>query len=447
MICLKCKTRNAIGFKFCHECGAPMSPSGELAAEEAIQAEAERRSGHAAALVAGALELREQRQYSEAIPLAEEAAEILPDSSTTFALLASLYERTGDHEKAILAMERVAALNPDSVADRLRLEKMKQGLLLPEERSRRSSFSLRRFAPIGAAAIIAGLVFAIGNYFLNSGVRATRAPVSAGIVETGGPGAINAPGAAGVIGTPDNPGYIAPPADSRPDPFAPLVQKAYDNPSPSARERASNSLPTPRPSAVRERESPSGIVVSRRVPPATVPLPSNEGNSGENQNPGGLPAFGSGNNDNASGNGFGNGGRIRVGPPNGDNNASAPANTPDSGDSYIHIQVRPQDGAGDPPGKNAAPPATNNDDGARTGESALSRGRRLYRSGKYREAIAAYRESGGGEAQQGVAEAYRRLGESDSARAAYRDAIRIYDGQGNSAGAQTCRAALEVLGG
>ncbi|MEI6432205.1 MAG: tetratricopeptide repeat protein, partial [bacterium] len=161
MLCPNCKTRNPIGFKLCHECGAPMAaPVGELAVEEALQAETERRHQHAAALLAGALELRAQRQYPEAIPLAEEASEIMPDSASAFTLLASLYERTGDHERAILAMERVVAINPESVEDKVRLERMKDGIILPEEPRRNPIWS--QLLPVGAAAGVAATIFAIG---------------------------------------------------------------------------------------------------------------------------------------------------------------------------------------------------------------------------------------------------------------------------------------------
>ena len=456
MICPKCKTRNAIGFKHCHECGGPLAqPTGELATEEAILAEAERRGQHAAALLAGALELQEQRQYSEAIPLAEEASEILPDSSTAFALLASLYERTGDHDKAILAMERVAALNPDSNADRLRLEKMKQGQIVIEEPKRR--VSLTPLLPIGAAAAVAALVLALGYPVVNRMIGGKPA-TNAGIVETSGQDA----NPAGPIGSPGNPGYAAvtSPTEARPDPFAPLVQQAYGQTATPAPDRATPDRVPPRPAAPheRERDNSSGIVVTCRVPPAAVPAPPGDNNgNGDPSNPGALPSLNGGNGtntDNAAGNGFGSGGRLRVGPPNGGDNANGnPGNGQDSPNSYIHIQVRPQNnqnsgqGGGNAGGDQAPPTANNEDGGARSGESALARGRRLYRAGKYRESISAYQEAGGGEAQQGVAEAHRRLGENDAARSAYREAIRIYDAQGNSSGAQTCRAALEVLGG
>jgi Flp pilus assembly protein TadD len=60
-----------------------------------------------------------------------------------------------------------------------------------------------------------------------------------------------------------------------------------------------------------------------------------------------------------------------------------------------------------------------------------------------------------GEAYQGIALCYQRLGDSGSARAAYRNAIAGYEsqiasGRGGSAaqrGIASCNAALEVLGG
>jgi len=475
MLCPNCKTRNPIGFKFCHECGAPMAaPVGELAVEEALQAETERRHQHAAALLAGALELREQRQYPEAIPLAEEASEIMPDSASAFTLLASLYERTGDHERAILAMERVVAINPESVEDKVRLERMKDGIVLPEEPRRNPIWS--QLLPVGAAAGVAATIFAIGYPILNGSFN-TKAAAKTTIIETTGQtqetiGAPEIP--VPTPGAMSSPTYAPLPTESRPDPFTPLVQKAYSDPSPTA-DTAAPRLPSTKTerSQVRERERESAPrdagsrdtsnnpTINRRVPPATIPA---QNNGGDNKNSdssdltgNGLPGLGSvGNSVNGSNStgdassNFGAGGRLRVGPPTGNSTAGnagsgndTPASSQNSGDSYIRIQVKPPSEQT----RVTAPSQRSDDSDTRPGESAMARGRRLYRSGKYREAIAAYREAGGAEAQQGIATSQRALGDNEGARGAYREAARLYEAQGNSAGAQTCRAALEALGG
>ena len=353
-----------------------------------------------------------------------------------------LREVTVINRSSVTLQSVFASRTPNWGADRLGAAVLEPGQSFPM-RLRSAECQV----PMAAAAAVAALVLVIG-YLLFNRAMGGKTPADAGIVEISN----QEMSPAGPVGAPGNPDYTVTTPESRPDPFTPLVQQAYGSPA-SAPERAAA-----RPSALRERDGSSGIVVTRRVPPASVPLPGDNTGNSDTPNAGGLPSLNGGNGanaDNAAGNGFGNGGRLRVGPPNGSENATNANNgntnqgSSDSPDSYIHIQVRPQTNQTNPTTPvEVAPPAANNDDnGARAGESAMARGRRLYRSGKYRESISAYQEAGGGEAQQGVAEAHRRLGETDAARNAYREAIRIYESQGNSSGAQTCRAALEVLGG
>jgi tetratricopeptide (TPR) repeat protein len=118
MICTECKTSNPVGNKFCRECGVKLSPVSPLAAEEAAAIEAERKQERVAELLAGAFALSDENRPDEALPLAQEAADLLPESSSALVLLASLYERTDQPDLAIATMERVVALNPDSEATR-----------------------------------------------------------------------------------------------------------------------------------------------------------------------------------------------------------------------------------------------------------------------------------------------------------------------------------------
>jgi tetratricopeptide (TPR) repeat protein len=93
-------------------------------------------------------------------------------------------------------------------------------------------------------------------------------------------------------------------------------------------------------------------------------------------------------------------------------------------------------------------------------ENPMTRARQMQGAGRYREAITAYRDAlssgaAAGEAYQGIAQSYERLGDNAAARSAYRDALHAYETQAASGknadaaqrGIATCKAALEVLGG
>jgi tetratricopeptide (TPR) repeat protein len=172
----------------------------------------------------------------------------------------------------------------------------------------------------------------------------------------------------------------------------------------------------------------------------------------------------------ADGAGFGNGGRISVRPPTaGESNSAAPSNsnstiqvTPvQNNDSYIYIKVHPapvshgkdEQGSSDSGGNaqssiGTPAPGTNND---------MERARYLQGSGHYAEAIRAYRDamsSGArGAAYQGIAQSYQWMGDSESARASYKEAIQAYEQERTNRpylaqrGIASCEAALMLLGG
>ncbi|MFM7322552.1 MAG: hypothetical protein ACKO5K_13650, partial [Armatimonadota bacterium] len=103
-------------------------PAGTLAEEEARQVEAERAREQAAELLARAHRHLERGEAESAIPLAEEAARLLPDSTAAHSLRATLYETARRTDDALAARERVVALNPDSAVDRDKLDRMRRGV-------------------------------------------------------------------------------------------------------------------------------------------------------------------------------------------------------------------------------------------------------------------------------------------------------------------------------
>src|SRR5262249_43521885 len=127
--CTKCHIRNPVGNKFCRECGEQLPISDNpLLLEEVERAQRERTQERVAGLLASAFRKSEAREFDDALKLAEEAAELMPDSTSAYALLSTLYERTRQNEKAISAMERVVQLNPDSTADKVKLEQLRRGV-------------------------------------------------------------------------------------------------------------------------------------------------------------------------------------------------------------------------------------------------------------------------------------------------------------------------------
>jgi tetratricopeptide (TPR) repeat protein len=457
MTCTQCKTRNPIGNKFCRECGGALTlPEGSLEAEEAARIEAERRREQVASLLADAYRKREQKEYAEALPLAEEAANLMPDSTSAQAMLSTLYERLDRNDEAIAAMARVVELNPDSAADRERLDHLRRGIHIPphtEEEEPKRPYA--PYLPMVAAGSVAALVLLIGLSVLSRGraARQTSATIAAVApsTEAADPLAGN---------TPPQQSYV-PPSDAREDPFAPLTPIA-----PSAAPHATpRMVALPRPT---EGASVAAASPRRFIPPAPVTIAetvSRAGNSSSGTS--GLPPLGA--NENATSGGFGSGGRISVGPPQASNSGvddsgaagqiqEASQNNGLPPGSYIKVKVGapPSPGSGESTPEPSPPPAP----ASAPTENPMTRAQHLQSSGRYKEAITSYHEAlsagaAAGEAYQGIARSYEELGDSAAARTAYRDALRAYESQSaagkNTDAAQrgiaTCKAALEVLGG
>lgn len=440
MICPDCKTRNPIGNKFCRECGRKFEGD-SLAAEEAARAEAERREERVAVLLAEALALSEQDRPDEALPLAEEAAALLPASTSAQALLASLYERAEQTDKAVAAMERVVALNPDSAADQAKLEQLRRGVhVLPVRTRPAGSHAPSTWIPIVAAGAAAALVLGTGFALVNRGEPTTASAVRVATAE----GAYPVPQGSAAPA----PGSTQLPRAGRSDPFAPLPGAAATPPR-SPADSAVPALPAPRQDSLAATPAPRRFRSSAALPvspSATRPLPA-------------IPS--------AAGQGAaGASERIIVRPPVAvrppaesvpETGRSVPETRRNDNSGYIRIEVGPPRSA---PPLRAAPssPAT---DGEVPGNNPLLRAQSLQSSGRYREAIAAYRQAlrsasgmATGDAYQGIGLSLQRLGNDAEARAAYQQAIAAYEAQaaaGRDTGAAqrgiaSCRAALEVLG-
>ena len=493
MICPNCKTRNPIGNKFCRQCGAPLVlPEGSLAAEEAARVEAERQTEKVAELMAQSHVLADARKFDEAIPLAEEAAQISPKSTSAHSLLATLYERTEQEQKAIAAMETVVRLNPGSVADQIKLDQLKRGIhVLPRSVPVGSSPRMQEstqlpWMPLALSGGVMVVVLGAGLWWLNRSQAARKQtpqiisqPVAAPTappVSAANPSGIApvyvapSPGATPIprFSSATVPGPPPPASQVRDDPFAsrglgPRPQTTRATPSAPVRRTAPPTNPTvPRPItpvAPVTIVPPPGVGVGNTSPNGLPPISAGppQGSGGTEIGTGDTSSTGGGQ---PASSGFGAGGRIPVGPPpqttpgNGSptNPDSASSRTGGTGDSYIHISVGRSNSSGG--AKRSAGGTGGSSASAFTPSSPLARARALQQSGQYRQAIGAYREaasgSSAGSAYQGMAQCYESLNETGGAKSAYRDAIRAYTAQGSASaqrGINSCKAALEVLGG
>lgn len=462
MNCPHCKARNPIGNKFCRECGQKLPlDENPLAAEEAERVEAERSRERSAALLTEAFALSQQGKPAEALPLATEAAELLPESTSALTLCATLYERLGQNDKAIATMEKVVSLNPDSQVDADKLDRLRRGVhLLPRRASvpEATQPTERRWLPIliASGAGIIALGFGIASVVqLNRPAALPRkgtrpvVPISPTPVPAALSGAYTPSSGLGPLSAPPTV-----PQTPRPDPFAPVNPLTspvpQGRPGSSAGRANTPGLPNPRQVPVNPGGLGNGSAGVGGTPPLVLPgnPPAAPAGSGTLPPLGGVqrntdpilarPPQGQGS------------GGIPAGPPqnNGQSsNGQSQEATPPENPSFIRIRDH----------RSSSEPSRRASMGAP--EDALLKAQTLQVSGKYREAITAYREAlstgaAVGEVQQGIALCYQRLGEKSAARTAYQQAIVAFEAQvrGGSRvdqanrGLAACRAALNVLG-
>ena len=459
MNCPGCRARNPIGNKFCRECGQKIPlEENTLAQEEAQQAELERARERAAQLLTKAFALSQQGKPAEALPLAEEAAELLPASTSALTLSSTLYERLGQNAKAIAMMEKVVALNPHSAVDIDKLDRLRRGVhLLPSRPplAEKADVTERRWVPLAAALGVGALVMTVGGIVLVKSLG-KKGPAPLVVTEVGKPAntpgffsnsqryPMVQPGGAGPLSPPQVPSQIYR------DPFKPLrnatpyprENTTYSSEPRVGRPSGSPVLPNPR-----DVNPGSNLSQGGGVPP--MPVPENGGFPRRNGL--GLPPLGGVQ---------GNPDPIPAGPPPSNPNPSIPASNPRStgeppAENSGYIRVREHTAPSGGGGKTS----TRDGDTATRGSDPLLRAQTLQASGKYREALTSFREalSAGaavGEVQQGIALCHQRLGEKAPARAAYQQAISAFEAQVHagrsvdqaSRGVAACRAALDVLG-
>jgi len=456
MNCPECQTRNPIGSRFCRLCGTALAvPAGSLAEEEARQAELERAREQGAELLARAHRHLERHEVDAAIPLVEEAARLLPESTAAHSLLAIAYERAHRSDDAVRVMERVVELNPDSEVDRDKLDRLRRGVhFVPEIVAEPEvGFDWKRVLPWAAGAGAMILVLGVGSWLTrpNPPARTTSQPRVPPI----NPQVVGNP-----LASPTTPGNVTllPTAPiNNGDPFVrqnPPMNPAPPTPDPAQGANPGPSAPPVNPPAVgnalpglggnpQAGQTPETSI--RPVPPVVI-APQGTANRIPRESISATPPPDGG-----------QGGTIAAGPPAG-GAADTTSAAPPGQRGYIRVEFHDKNNPSGKRDDDSNGSVRSGGPRPDPGGDPMLKAQAMQSAGKWREAIAWFRNAqfagaDPGECQQGIALCHQRLGEWDNARASYKRALDAFAKHRGTPrwrtaerGWNACRAALEVLG-
>jgi len=317
-----------------------------------------------------------------------------PANTSAHSLLGLIYEKQGDLQKALAEYEKVVALNPDSVADRAKLEEVRRRLHMPPPRPPREEPNQ---APLLIAIFVAVGLFVLGLAAMNYQARpkTSPSPTQTPTVTQSAPSAAYPPYN---WYAPATPGYAPPPVPPMPPlnpdnlSVAPPRERSAEQQGSATRAERTPLPPLP----------PITVVPSQ---PATTPSPSNrsQGSTGSQE-----PSIG---------------GSVVM--PDVALQPGAGGQTPER-QPVMEITVRP--GTGGNGGVVAPPPPS------MESEDLMRVAQQHQLAGRYREAIPLYQKALQGATDKGfiyqqIGLCYQRLGELDSARNAYQQAIAEYERQ------------------
>jgi Tfp pilus assembly protein PilF len=140
MFCISCGAKNAAESNFCRQCGLKLDrlPATKISEEAFDRAMPE--DEQVTALLELAYRRRKEKDVAGAVGLCKEVLDIRPGSTTAHGLLGQLYEQTGERDKAVEQYEAVLKLNPGSIADRVKLDDLREGRTAPVSRNPIPSF-------------------------------------------------------------------------------------------------------------------------------------------------------------------------------------------------------------------------------------------------------------------------------------------------------------------
>jgi tetratricopeptide (TPR) repeat protein len=127
MFCTSCGTRNTADARFCKRCGHALerSEAPTITEEEFTRPDVEEERFKSLLLLA--FQKNEANDLNAAIAACEEALTLRPNSTDAHSLMSTLCEKKGDRERAIAEREKVLQLNPGSIADREKLDSLREG--------------------------------------------------------------------------------------------------------------------------------------------------------------------------------------------------------------------------------------------------------------------------------------------------------------------------------
>ncbi len=171
MICTKCGVRNTHDSKFCRNCGLVIPD--HVPPPETVERLEKR--------LEEAFNLFHEASYDEALIAVGEVLAIERDNVNAISLKAMIYEKQGEVGPAIDAYEQVLVLNPDSVADRIKLEELKRPSAVPKEPElvlieKKSPLMISLVAGLSVLAI--GLITVTLLVLLNPGIIGKSAQTS-----------------------------------------------------------------------------------------------------------------------------------------------------------------------------------------------------------------------------------------------------------------------------
>ncbi len=362
--------------------------------ESAFQIDSPEQQQKIQQLLDEALAHESEGRLHEAILACEGVLVLDPANTSAHSLLGLIYEKQGDLQKAVAEYEKVVALNPDSAADRAKLEELRRRLRMP---SPRVPAEEPNQAPLLIGIFVAVALFVLGLAAMNYPQRPKRTepqPQATTPAQTAPQAGYTAPGWYPYTAPGYTPGYTQPmeTAPAQPQPAVP--QQGNTAPRASSAPRPER-LPLP------------------PLPPLTVTPSQPATSAGANRQP---PANGRTEQPASAGSIVMPDVPLQPGTPP----------QPAGRQPVMEITVRP--GTGGSSGVVAPPPAS------MESEDLMRVAQQHQLAGRYREAVALYQKALQGAGDKGfvyqqIGLCYQRLGELDNARNAYMQAITEYERQ------------------
>lgn len=418
--CKQCNSLNSLDSAFCKKCGATLDAIDIAAANDKL-----------VAMIADGNRLFADGRTDDALMVAETAISSNPSSAAGISLKGMCLERKGLIAEALICFERVVELEPDSTLDKLKVNDLKNMLVVEKfEVNRRPD---RRLAVMGAVAATV-LVIAGGAIF----AKATANPTS----EDPKLVAMNEP--TNQVRTFDELMPKQPVVNQNQAPVQqtnPNIQQPQTNPNAQLDGNTAN-RPEREPinirpyggrSIPRPEEGLEGPVGPVKVEFEGGQLPSANQNSNQTPTPNNQQTKGPDDDPEV----------LKTPANTGQTEPTKPANDP----GIIEIEVS-KGNSGRTNGSGSKEPVINGN-----GRQALmATARSQMQSGNYSAAANTYERAlragaDAGSTNQRLGQCYTQMGRSNDAVAAYTRAASAFEKSGNTQGAEACRQAIKVLGG